>query len=164
MKYQWAHKTNCQGADGVQNNLNLELVAPCGINCAVCMRFLATKRGLNESLRMPICTGCRPRNKKCKFIRASCALLSQEKIRFCFECPQYPCRRLQTLNRRYMTKYDTNLIDNLNEMKKIGIEEWLKKEREKWRCPSCQGLVSLHNKKCYECGYQKDSRNKAKTQ
>ncbi len=32
-------------------------------------------------------------------------LLGEGKLRFCFECESYPCKRLKALDKRYRTKY-----------------------------------------------------------
>jgi rubrerythrin len=39
-------------------------------------------------------------------------------------------------------------------MKEKGMEEFLKSQSEKYRCPSCGDIVSVHDGKCYTCGYQ----------
>lgn len=133
---------------------NKDLVAPCGMNCGVCMRYLATTRGVAKRMKIPECIGCRPRNKKCSFIKGSCSWLGEKKINFCFECQDFPCIRLERLNRRYTTKYGTSLISNLLEIRGIGLDEWLKKEEKKWKCPLCRGVISVHDRKCYDCGNQ----------
>ena len=102
-----------------------ELVAPCGINCAVCVRYLATVRGVAKERKIPECAGCRPRGKRCSFIKGSCQQLREDKIGFCFECEGFPCERLERLNRRYTTKYGTSLIDNLRGIKEFGLTSGL---------------------------------------
>ena len=37
------------------------------------------------------------------------------------------------------------------EMKDKGINEFLKHQEEKHRCPKCGGVISVHDKKCYDC-------------
>ncbi len=131
-----------------------DLIAPCGINCGVCMRYLVTTRGLAKTLKKPECIGCRPRKKKCSFTKGSCAWLRERKIHFCYECKDFPCSRLERLNHRYTTKYDYKFINNLLKIQKIGPEEWLRREEENWTCPQCRGIISVHERKCYDCGYQ----------
>src|SRR5674476_369048 len=64
-----------------------ELIAPCGMNCSVCSSYLAHKYDLrSKGVRMPYCTGCRPRDKKCAFLKKRCDLLLKHKVRFCCEC------------------------------------------------------------------------------
>jgi hypothetical protein len=138
--------------------LHKDLVAPCGINCGVCKRYLGTTTGIAQKKGLPTCIGCRPGNIKGNFIGGSCALrcelLGENKIDFCFECKNFPCQKLQILNHRYSTKYNTNLINNLLEIKKSGLDRWLEREEEKWKCPECGGLIAIHDRMCYSCGYQ----------
>jgi hypothetical protein len=132
-------------------DLCVDLVAPCGINCAVCMRYLATKKAKNKELKIPKCEGCRPSNKKCAFIKSQCDILKNGKANYCFECNQFPCRRIETLDRRYRTRYNVSLISNLTEIENMGVSNWLRKEEAKWKCTSCGGTISVHDKKCYDC-------------
>jgi hypothetical protein len=122
------------------------------MNCGVCMRYLATVSGSAKQARTVECKGCRPMGKNCAFIKKSCEWLREKKVNFCFECSVFPCRRLETLNRRYTSRYNTSLIDNLLQIRDVGVDRWLEKEAEKWRCLNCGGTVSIHNKKCYGCG------------
>ncbi|HZD59258.1 MAG TPA: DUF3795 domain-containing protein [Anaerolineae bacterium] len=130
------------------------LVAPCGIDCGLCKRYLATIRGVAKEMGLPRCIGCRPRNKQCKFIKGSCSLLKENKVSFCFECEAFPCARLKTLNRRYETRYNYSLVNNLSEIRRIGLGNWVELERERWRCPECGGVISIHDVRCYDCGHQ----------
>ncbi|TAL24847.1 MAG: DUF3795 domain-containing protein [Nitrospirae bacterium] len=44
------------------------LIAPCGMNCAICSRYLAYVYNLKRSQ----CVGCRPRNEKCAYLFGKC--------------------------------------------------------------------------------------------
>jgi hypothetical protein len=47
-----------------------ELVAPCGMNCGVCSGYLAFGHDVKaQGIRMPYCKSCRPRDKKCTFLK-----------------------------------------------------------------------------------------------
>jgi hypothetical protein len=115
------------------------------------MTGIAQKQGLIT------CTGCRPGNKKCNFTEGGCELqcelLCENKLDFCFECEIFPCPKLQKIIQRYSTKYNVSVIDNLSEIKKSGLDRWLEREEEKWKCPKCGGLIAVHNRMCYNCGY-----------
>lgn len=47
------------------------------------------------------------------------------------------------------------MIDNLETIKERGIEQFLEREREKWQCPDCSGVISCHNGICFNCGLDK---------
>jgi hypothetical protein len=80
-----------------------------------------------------------------------CDLIGEGKIRFCYQCEKYPCRRLKELDKRYRTKYHMSMIENLDAIKANGMEDFLEKQEEKWRCPTCEGAVCCHNGLCLNC-------------
>lgn len=43
-----------------------------------------------------------------------------------------------------------SMVENLENIKKIGIEEFLKSE-EKWKCNNCGEVVCVHRKVCGNC-------------
>lgn len=130
--------------------LRPELVSMCGMDCNICSSYLAYSRNIpKERGKIHHCIGCRPRNKKCAFLKGKCPYYKE--IQFCFECEDFPCESLKTLDKRYRTKYNMSMIENLNEIKSNGINEFLKNQREKYRCPNCGGVISVHNKRCYDC-------------
>lgn len=129
-----------------------ELIAPCGMNCGVCVSYLARKRDLNsKGLKRVYCKGCLPRGKNCLHMGSSCALLKDGRVRFCFECADFPCKRLQALDKRYRTKYRLSMIENLMAIKEAGIESFLKQDEDKWRCGDCGGTVCCHIGLCLSC-------------
>ena len=131
-------------------------MAPCGMNCAVCSGYLAMNFDLNsKGMGKRYCAGCLPRGKNCAFLKKRCDLLGNGKLRFCYECPDFPCLRLQTLDKRYRTNYRMSVIDNLKFIRENGLKQFLEKERQKWRCPDCGGTICCHNVICYNCGLDK---------
>ena len=134
----------------MQTKLSEELTAPCGINCGVCKRYLATVRGLYKSKKSG-CIGCIPRNNGCTY-QGGCEQLKKREVRFCFECSDFPCEKLKKLDHRYTNKYRTSLIDNLLNIKRNGVDKWLLEEEQRWKCNECGGTVSIHNHFCFDCG------------
>lgn len=133
-----------------------ELISSCGMNCTICSSYLALKNDVkSKGIRMPYCTGCRLRDKKCAFLKKQCKLLMNNKIRFCYECENFPCDRLKTIDKRYQSRYRMSMIKNLSFIKEKGIGKFLEKEKEKWKCPDCSGTISCHNGICFECGLDK---------
>ncbi len=139
-----------------------ELISPFGMNCSICSGYLAFKNDVeNKGIKMPYCSGCRPRNKKCAFLKKRCDLLMNNKVRYCYECTKFPCDKLQRIDKRYRTFYRMSMVENLNFIKEKGIEKFLEKEKLKWKCPNCGGIISCHNGICFECELDK-LRNKKK--
>ena len=133
-----------------------ELIAPCGMNCGICKAYLAYSRDPAKKRGKTVhCMGCRcrPRNKMCFYVRKHCAKIRNNKLKFCFECEGFPCGRIKTLDKRYRTRYGMSMVENLKEIEKEGMEKFLRKQREKYKCPECGDVVSVHNVKCYSCGF-----------
>jgi hypothetical protein len=132
------------------------LIAPCGMNCAVCSAFLARKYDLKKhGIMGSYCAGCRPQGRNCAFMKKSCERLGNGIVEYCYECTEYPCRRLKHLDKRYRTNYHMSMIENLDSIKEQGVEQFLKREQEKWRCPECGGTISCHGGLCFKCGVEK---------
>jgi len=112
-----------------------ELIAPCGMNCGLCVSYLAMKNHLNEQgFNKKYCPGCLPRVKNCVHMKAHCDLVGKGLVRFCFECEDFPCTRLQALDQRYRTKYHMSMLANLEAIKEHGVQNFLQNEESKWRC------------------------------
>ncbi len=129
-----------------------ELVAPCGMNCGICSNYLAYINDLNRSQ----CTGCRPSNKKCSYLFEKCSginhsLEGNTGAMFCFECDQYPCKEINRMDRRYRENYKMSVKENLEYIKKSGLVEFVAEQHKEHRCSKCDGLISIHNRKCFKC-------------
>jgi hypothetical protein len=145
------------------NSTSLQLIAPCGMNCAVCSGYLAFKHDVkSKGIRMPYCIGCRQRQKNCAFLKKKCSLLLNNKVRYCYECMEFPCTRLNSIDKRYRTFFRMSLFENLEFIKRSGIKRFLEREAEKWRCPKCGGVICCHNGICFDCGLNKlkDKKNR----
>jgi hypothetical protein len=132
------------------------LIAPCGMNCGVCSGYLAMKYDVkSQGLKMGYCAGCRPRDKQCSFIKKKCQLLMNGDVEYCYECGKFPCNNMVQLDKRYSERYHMSMIENLEYIKEHGMEKFLKKEEEKWRCPECGAVICCHNGICFNCGLEK---------
>ncbi|MBN1566296.1 MAG: DUF3795 domain-containing protein [Acidobacteria bacterium] len=128
------------------------MIAPCGMNCSVCVAYLAMKNDLKKKgFSRSYCAGCRPRGKNCAFMKKKCEKLGEGLIQFCYKCENFPCQRLKHLDKRYRTKYHLSMIENLNFIKANGMEKFLAREEAKWRCPQCGGTISCHVGLCLQC-------------
>ena len=130
----------------MNRKLQEELIAPCGMNCGVCMGYLREKNR---------CPGCRDNNTekpisrlRCKVI--NCETIANSKSKFCFECEKR-CDRLKQLDKRYRTKYHMSMIENLEFIRDHGMNEFLRWQTSKYKCPACGGVISTHNGRCYRC-------------
>jgi hypothetical protein len=126
----------------IDNNM----LAPCGMNCMVCCVHLKKKKPCRGCLcddtdKPEICKSCEIKN---------CA--KKREIIYCFKCEDFPCKRIVNLDKSYQKRYQASLIDNSKTIKDNGFEYFFKKEKKRWKCLECGGIISLHDKECSECG------------
>ena len=134
------------------DNFIEDLIATCGINCHLCVSYQFRKNNLNkQGFNRSYCPGCIPRGENCTHIGGKCEITKNGKARFCFECNSYPCKILKALDKRYRTKYRMSMIENLDFIRKNCLNDFLKKEEKKWKCPECGGVICCHNGLCLEC-------------
>jgi len=130
--------------------LSPDLAAPCGMNCAICSRYLAYFNGMKRSQ----CSGCRPGSVKCTYLFEKCSGINhaaEPEVVFCFKCDQYPCKEIKRMDKRYRENYGMSVIKNLEWIHEKGIESFLEDQQRKYRCSRCGGMVSIHNRKCFHC-------------
>ncbi|MBT8397737.1 MAG: DUF3795 domain-containing protein [Gemmatimonadetes bacterium] len=129
------------------DQLGSAMVAPCGLNCGVCRLTFRDPTGCsgctNDGPKPKYCSTCKIRN--CEPIRSG-------GVRFCFECPQYPCAPLRRLDKRYRTRYRMSVLDNLEFIRDHGMEEFIELEKQSWTCRACDALVCVHKEDCLYCG------------
>ena len=131
------------------DSLSAELVAPCGMNCGICIGHLRDRK---------TCPGCNdPDDSSKAYHCASCVIkqcehLAQSSEAFCGDCTKYPCARLRQLDKRYRGKYRMSMLGNLSEIHEVGVEAFVGLERARWTCPHCGALVSVHRPVCLACG------------
>ena len=129
----------------------ISLIAPCGMNCGICMAYLREKNK---------CPGCRAAdtNKAISVMRckiANCEFIQKGKAKFCFRCGDFPCKKLIHLDKRYRTRYRMSMIENLENIRDTGIREFLRNEEPRWTCLQCGGTICVHKGYCYSCGTKK---------
>jgi len=125
-------------------------LAPCGVYCAACPAFNKT------------CLGCSSDNDKqkrkskwsCKI--RNCCYEKQQKD-FCIECSDYPCeiysKKLSSSHigdKRFTYRHE--LTEVLKILKQKGIDEFLKYQKERYKCPFCGGIIYFYCYKCGKCG------------
>ena len=136
--------------DSVKNDkFTEELIAACGMNCRICIGYFGYT--MNGTKRKMKCIGCRPRDKSCAFLKKYCKKLTKKEVEYCYECSDFPCSYLEKLDLGYQERYKMSMIENLKYIRDHGIENFLKKQEKKYRCPECGGVICVHNGICYSC-------------
>jgi hypothetical protein len=134
-----------------------ELIAPCGMNCALCLAYQRSKN---------TCPGCRAQDQnKGKYCRQcvikNCACLQEFKRKiFCYRCSNFPCRRLKQLDKRYRQNYGMSMLANLRDIKEKGVTEFGGNQQIEWECPQCGNILCVHRPQCLFCQEGKNERHK----
>lgn len=106
------------------------LIAPCGMNCGLCLGYLREKNRCFSCREMDACESSYGR----KCVIRSCQILKKKKMKFCSDkCEKYPCRRLKSLDKRYRTKYGMSMIENLEFIRDNGVRKFVKREQKRWK-------------------------------
>jgi catechol 2,3-dioxygenase-like lactoylglutathione lyase family enzyme len=130
-----------------------ELIAPCGMNCRICIAYFGYT--VNGNKRKMKCIGCKPKDKSCAFLKKYCTKLRKNEIDYCSECKDFPCSYLEKIDSLYQKRYDMSMIENLEYIRAHGMNEFLRQQQEKYRCPECGGVICVHNGICYSCEHAK---------
>jgi rubrerythrin len=49
-------------------------------------------------------------------------------------------------------------LPNLKKIREMGVQEWVKYEEERWRCPQCGLPMSWYDAECAGCGAKRSER------
>ncbi len=126
------------------------MLAPCGVVCTACTAHLKQKKP---------CGGClgpedalSGRCQSCD--RKACA--KAKGLTWCFQCNEFPCKRIKTLDKSYRARYGISLVQNGLDAKEQGVAAFLAAQRQRWLCPACGGVVCQHDGVCRGCGYAEE--------
>ncbi len=91
------------------------------------------------------CRGCRI--KDC---------VKEKGVDFCSECDEFPCAiheqyQLASQTFRILRHLRFN-IQNLRDIRSMGLENWVEDQKAKWRCSRCGEPFSWYAEKCRNCG------------
>jgi hypothetical protein len=155
----------------------VHLAAACGTYCGACPSYIAKhsedeKRfssgprnaninGFVAYMNNQRCDGCLSGGmlaghcQTCK-IRL-CAANKQNDSR-CSDCKELPCYRITNLIKMGDYPHRKEYLPNLKKIREMGVQEWVKYEEERWRCPQCGLPMSWYDAKCARCGEPRSER------
>lgn len=148
-----------------------KLVGICGLYCGTCPSYLAYRKNDIEymerrsqkegySLDELRCDGCLSDKvaahcKDCRHGFRTCA--AEKQVNWCFECDEFPCQRLIDFTGVHVVNgisHHEHIIDDLQYMKKHGIEEWVKTQDKAARCSGCGEVLYWFDHECPDCKRQ----------
>lgn len=125
----------------MSTNADNLLAAPCGICCAECIVYKSKDdqkvqealiaRGMRRE-SVP-CPGCRAIRGKCPVISGTCETYEctgRQGLDFCFQCPDFPCTKLNPAADRADVLPHNLKIFNLCYIKEKGLGRWLEDAAE----------------------------------
>ncbi|MGD0080764.1 MAG: DUF3795 domain-containing protein [Methanoregula sp.] len=133
----------------VKRPFRASLIAPCGMDCAICMAFLREKNR---------CPGCRSPDRR---HHEHCQIFACEKRtgRYCFRCAEFPCSRMELLDKRYRTRYGMSMLENLDAIRQNGTRMFIRAEEGRWICRACGGTIDVHHGCCSKCGKERERKH-----
>jgi hypothetical protein len=156
------------------------LAAACGTYCGACPAYI-DKHSEDEQIKMRLqkrsssgpmkaekgippsswmdgllCDGCLSGGKLAAHCQncaiRKCAENKQDDSR-CTDCEELPCYRIMYLiNMDGGYLHRKEYLPNLKKIREMGVQEWVKYEEERWRCPGCELPMSWYDAECIGCG------------
>jgi hypothetical protein len=144
-------------------------VGICGLYCGTCPYYLAFRNNDTELIQRLAreknlapeeirCDGCLSNRVSthcadCRHGFRECS--AQQGVTWCFECSQFPCKRLEDFKDIHVVNgvsHHAHVVEDLAEMKSIGIAAWVEKQDSRSRCPHCGEHQYWYDQSCSTCG------------
>jgi len=119
---------------------DITMVSPCGGYCGDCPAYkVKDDPSMKELLTRKVkwngvpCQGCRPLKGKCQFVEGMCetyACADRHGVNFCFECPEFPCARLNPAADKAGDLPHNIKLFALCYIKQHGVAKWKEKTAE----------------------------------
>jgi hypothetical protein len=68
------------------------------------------------------------------------------------DCEALPCSRMTSLIDAGGYPHRKEYLPNLAAIRAIGVQDWVRKEEERWRCPKCHLPIRWYDTLCARCG------------
>jgi hypothetical protein len=155
------------------------LAAACGTFCGACPAYLA-KHSDDEQIKMKlpkrsssgpakapkgippsnwmdglICDGCLSGGMlaaHCQMCAIRICAANKQNNHRCSDCKDLPCYRITNLINMGHYLHRNEYLPNLKKIREMGVQEWVKEEEERWRCPQCSLPMSWYDATCARCG------------
>lgn len=67
-----------------------------------------------------------------------------------------PCKLIKNLEKGYKNRYQASLMENSEFVCHHGLGTFVEKQKEKYTCSKCGGIISIHDRECSECQEKMD--------
>jgi hypothetical protein len=134
------------------------LAAVCGTFCGACLSYMA-KHSEDEQIQRPNpwgdCDGCLSGGMlaaHCQTCEIRLCAANRQNVTRCSDCEELPCYRITNLINLGNYPHRQEYLPNLALIREMGVQEWVKYEEERWRCPQCGLPMSWYDTECARCG------------
>jgi hypothetical protein len=134
------------------------LAAACGTYCGACPSYIATHSEdghIQRSNPWGDCDGCLGGGKlaaHCRACRIRLCAASKRSVTRCSDCEELPCYRITSLINAGGYPHREEYLPNLAAIREVGVQDWVRNEEERWRCPKCRLPMSWYDTRCARCG------------
>ncbi len=177
------YSLGCSKDNSAQDdNDKAPLAAACGTYCGACPAYLA-KHTTDEQIRQKrispepteaqpgippsgwmkglLCDGCLSGGQlagHCQSCSIRLHALEKQNDARCTDCEELPCYRMTNLINMGDYLHRQEYLPNLQKIREMGVQEWIKYEEERWRCPQCGNPMSWYDAECIKCGAPRSER------
>ena len=154
------------------------LAAACGTYCGACPAYIA-KHSEDEQIKMKLqkrlpsgpmnakiegfvnymnnqrCDGCLSGGMlagHCQRCDIRLCAANKQTVTRCCDCEELPCHRITDLINQGDYSHRQEYLPNLEKIRQMGVQEWIKYEQERWRCRRCGLPISWYDAECAGCG------------
>lgn len=126
-------------------NPNNEAVAICGLFCGTCPSYPNECEGCLSKKVAADCQSCGNGFRDCAKLHT---------VTRCYECIEFPCERLTAFSKKHIVNdicHHAHIIDDLEKMKSIGVDLWVKEQTAAHTCSICGELIPWYENCCPRC-------------
>jgi hypothetical protein len=173
-----AAQDNKQGEKIGEGKDNGPLAAACGTYCGACPAYIA-KHSTDEQRKIRLqkrsasppskphktipdpgwmdgilCDGCLSGGQiasHCQRCAIKTCAANRQKVVRCSDCEELPCYRITNMINTGLL-HRAEYLSNLEKIREMGLQEWVKYEEDRWRCPRCRLPMSWYDAECAGCG------------
>ena len=132
------------------------LMGYCGLYCGGCLFYQKTQEEdpvIAKDGSVRACDGCKS-NRTTRWC-TKCEIKAcnrNKKTEICIDCKEYPCKMIDDFINDGRDKYHLEIPNDMEEIRRIGMTEWIKKKDNEYYCRTCNTRNNWLNSRCQKCG------------